>query len=394
MTDWRRRQLAAAVQIAARGAPPAPDLLGRFLGVIEAGRHRAGGDSPPLAVSWELIRACNLSCPHCFLDSGADPGRAPRLNSAGALALVEELAAMGVQHVTLTGGEPTLHPDLTVIVAALKAARIGLVLQTNGTRGDGEAWNRVAQWLDPRIDRVQVSLDGPDARSHDATRGPGSFAATLAGLGHMRAQGLAVVISTCPTIRNQDRLPELYSVARELGAVAFQATPLAPFTSEQDALTPNPALTFLAEAEIIQRASQPGAPAYLGGVSGELLHWVSLAEARPYAREPRSCPQTFSCGGLRDKLHITSDGSVYPCVFAVATPFCLGNVRERRLRDLWCERSGNPFARGRPSTASSCRGCDWGAFCQGGCPGLAMARAGRFDAADPRCGWARERAGQ
>lgn len=390
MSDWRRRPLAAAVDIVARAAPPVPDRLDRFLGVAAAGRRRAGGDSPPLAVSWEVTRVCTLSCPHCYLNSRADPGRGPELEPAAALDLAAALAASGVARVTLSGGEPTLRPDLADIVAALKAARIGLVLQTNGARAGTGLWRRVAARLDPRIDRVQVSLDGPDAATHDAARGEGAFVATLAGLRRMREQGMAVVISVCPTRRNQERLPELYALAAALGAVAFQATPLAPFTPEQDALTPDPATLFLAEAEIVARAARPGAPAYLGGVSGEVLHWVGVAEARARLPERRGCPELFRCGGLADKLHVASDGSVYPCVFAVAPAFLLGSVRDRPLGALWRERRGNPFARGRPSAASGCRDCGWGGICQGGCPGLAMARVGRFDAADPRCGRARE----
>lgn len=85
----------------------------------------------PLAVNFHLWPRCNLKCTFCFAGFPESRGRIP---TSEALALVEMLAAVGVQKLTLVGGEPTLHPDLDKIVR--HAADVGLVtcIVSNGAR--------------------------------------------------------------------------------------------------------------------------------------------------------------------------------------------------------------------------------------------------------------------
>jgi MoaA/NifB/PqqE/SkfB family radical SAM enzyme len=66
----------------------------------------AAHDLVPLGVHFELTRACNLACYHCYVVD--DDGRLP---TARWLELVDEVAEQGCLSVTLTGGEVMLHPD-------------------------------------------------------------------------------------------------------------------------------------------------------------------------------------------------------------------------------------------------------------------------------------------
>jgi MoaA/NifB/PqqE/SkfB family radical SAM enzyme len=68
----------------------------------------------PVAAHIIPIRRCNLSCAYCNeYDNHSDPVPAPDM-----VRRVDRLAALGTGIVTLSGGEPLLHPALDESSAA------------------------------------------------------------------------------------------------------------------------------------------------------------------------------------------------------------------------------------------------------------------------------------
>ena len=70
---------------------------------------------------------CNLKCPWCDTD-------VTRRFSASREEILKELKGFRAKSVILTGGEPTLQPDMPELVAALKRAGYWIAVETNGTR--------------------------------------------------------------------------------------------------------------------------------------------------------------------------------------------------------------------------------------------------------------------
>jgi len=64
---------------------------------------------------------------------------------------------------------------------------------------------------------LQVSLDGGRAEHHDAYRGVGSWAKTVAGIKNLQARGLRVLISSTETPANTAHIAELHTFRRSLG---------------------------------------------------------------------------------------------------------------------------------------------------------------------------------
>ncbi len=85
--------------------------------------------SAPVTVTWEITRACNLSCAHCLSDSGCGA----QTSLVDAKNTIDELASLGVFQVNFGGGEPLLHPDIFAILEHCVEQRLVTCLSTNGT---------------------------------------------------------------------------------------------------------------------------------------------------------------------------------------------------------------------------------------------------------------------
>ncbi|MBE0556323.1 MAG: radical SAM protein, partial [Proteobacteria bacterium] len=176
-------------------------------------------------IAWEITRSCNLACVHCRASAlcGPYPGE---LDTGKCLRLIDEIAQVGTPVIILTGGEPLLRPDIYEIAAYGDSKGLRMVLATNGTFvTDAVAQKLIASG----IQRVSVSIDGPDAASHDAFRCvPGAFDAALAGIEAMRRTGLEFQINTTITQKNLAQIREIHDLAHRLGAAAHHIFLLVP----------------------------------------------------------------------------------------------------------------------------------------------------------------------
>ncbi len=98
----------------------------------------------------------------------------------------------GVPYLSLTGGEPTLHPEFFQLLAYFRRRLPGvpITLLSNGRRfSDRKFAGRFARAARPPFS-VAVALHGPSAKVHDAVAGTrGAFAQTVAGLANLLAPG-------------------------------------------------------------------------------------------------------------------------------------------------------------------------------------------------------------
>jgi MoaA/NifB/PqqE/SkfB family radical SAM enzyme len=106
----------------------------------------------PVNVHLIPIRRCNLSCRYCNeYDDHSRP--VPTLEM---LRRIDRLAALGAGIITISGGEPLLHPDLDAIVGHIRRRGVIATLITNGyllTRDRIRRLNRAG------LDHLQISID-------------------------------------------------------------------------------------------------------------------------------------------------------------------------------------------------------------------------------------------
>ena len=133
--------------------------------------------------------ACNQHCTHCHLHTTQrDP------SDASILPQIRDLATAGVSHVVVTGGEPTLSPNLMPALADLQARGIGVTLETNGVvLASAKARQRLR---DLGVQRLTVHLPATEAARYAAqTRDPESFPSVVATVQTLLAEGWDVGVA-------------------------------------------------------------------------------------------------------------------------------------------------------------------------------------------------------
>ena len=180
-------------------------------------RHLLAGYSfAPRSISIMITDRCNLRCRMCHYANSESPEFG--LNRAGymPLSLFERIleTCPGKPVISLTGGEPLLHPQVSEFVHELKDRGFYSTLTTNGSLLQSKA----AQLCDSKLDLLVVSIDG-DQQTHDQIRSSGSFEKAVTGIQEIlkRPDRPLVGISTVITDVNNQELEKSFMLAESLG---------------------------------------------------------------------------------------------------------------------------------------------------------------------------------
>ncbi|MFW5739704.1 MAG: radical SAM protein [Myxococcota bacterium] len=298
----------------------------------------------PSLVQWMITGHCSGSCPHCM----TSPGRSARgLDRDSAMALLDDIARMGVDELLLTGGEPLERQDLPELIDAIRDRNIRWSLNT--ARFPTAASLRAMKRWPPCF--AAVSLDGP-AEIHDLIRGwRGAQRESLEAMrvfaeltnGHVAA-GTTVSQRTFPT------LAETFPIVLDSGASSWGLHLVVPEgRAARSAALSTHQLQSLVRFVADKRSYFP----------------VTLADELGYCGtwEPLVRDTPFFCGAGRTQCVVLPDGDVVPCTTFDRRERA-GNVCERPLSEIW----PRAFAHLRGGEMSgACRTCAHAQACGGGC---------------------------
>jgi sulfatase maturation enzyme AslB (radical SAM superfamily) len=120
----------------------------------------------------------------------------------------------GATHISITGGEPTIHEQIVDILSHAKAKELTVTLQTNGRRLSDRDFARGFQGL---VDQYVIALHGSQPSVHDViTRREGSFLQTVAGVKNVSQTGASVVAKVVLSAFNVNDLVKLAELILEL----------------------------------------------------------------------------------------------------------------------------------------------------------------------------------
>jgi MoaA/NifB/PqqE/SkfB family radical SAM enzyme len=332
-------------------------------------------DRNPLVVAWEVTRACGYRCRHCRAD--ASPRAAPgQLGHDASLALIDDLARVEGTILVLTGGDPMLRPDLETLVARATGRGLRVALTPSATTRVTP--DRLHALRAAGVEQVAVSLDGPDAASHDAIRGiRGSFERTLRILGHARAAGFPLQVNTTVTHGGAGWLDAMAARVAASGAAMWSVFLLVPTgrAARADVLRPH------AQERTLRRLVRMRSrlPMRLKVTAAPAVRRVEAQMAAEGLVPPPPRPLPVNDG--HGFMFVSHDGKVAPSGFL---PLPAGDVRT--VSPVDCYRRSPLFRalRDPERLGGRCGRCEWRDVC-GGSRARAFALTGDPFAEEPTC---------
>ncbi len=144
---------------------------------------------------------CNIACANCYIESSPENDALAYITADEVSDYLEQLAgrAWGVREIAFTGGEPFMNPQMIEMTRRALAGGYEVLILTNAMRPMMRP--RVKAGLEALLARypgrltLRISLDHWSAAVHDAERGPGSYALTLAGMDWLASIGAPLAVA-------------------------------------------------------------------------------------------------------------------------------------------------------------------------------------------------------
>jgi radical SAM protein with 4Fe4S-binding SPASM domain len=344
----------------------------------------------PLFVVWNITRACNLDCQHCYQKATHKPQR-DELSWDERIGVVDELARVGVPFLAIAGGEPLVCRDFWPVVAHANKRGLHLTVATNGTLITPEV---AARLMEAGVKYVEVSIDSTRRDEHDAFRGrPGSWAKSIDGIRNLVEAGMRTGFAMCFTRKTFLRVDEAIQFATDLGCATFSHFNFIPTGRgtgiRGDDLTPEQREWLIrrlvghlqqGKINVISTAPQFGRACMAYG-SPEGLFAVGHVGRGPGKQTQVLARYVGGCGAGRCYCALQPNGDLTPCVYIPS--LVVGNLRTERLDKIW-ECDLFTLLSDRTDRGGHCRNCTFRACC-GGCRARALAYTGNIKAGDPGC---------
>ena len=346
---------------------------------------------PPERATLVITGRCNLSCGYCYYAD--EMQQRNDLPTDAWKQFMVELADLGVMHVTLTGGEVFLHPDLFDIIDSVIKNRMRYGLITNATLITPEKLQNFKDGKrQQRLDFIQVSIDGDIAEIHNLSR-PNSFDRAVRGLRWIKDAGLPVTARLTLNTKNVDRLEQ--TVTFLLDDVGLDDISTGEVLAVGSACRPGVTMALTAAdkkmAAGIFAALAEKYPGRIRAAAGpQVAHTMydQMEQARSGGALARDWKMgcLSACGCVFSQMDVLHDGSIIPCTM-MSGPV-LGKINQDSLRLIWERHPVLQQMRSRDqvrmAAIAECRGCEWNAYCNGGCPGGVYQHQQNFLLPDPQ----------
>lgn len=332
------------------------------------------------SVHWEMTYRCNERCVHCLNPvsrrGGSGTKGAAELDTAEAMALIDDVYDIGAFKLILSGGECSVRRDFLDLLAYARGKGLSVAILTNAQTWNEAFIDRVAE-LWPNS--IGISIYSANPELHDGITGvKGSFERSITALRELTRRGLNVSINSVQTKRTIQGYQLVKELAATLGVEASVDLLMQPRTDGN--LAPLD-LQVDDEGELVALAATPGSPIFVGGIDRNdkaMIERLSNADG-------------VICNAGQFTVTVNPWGRVSPCL---SLPLDVGSTRGEGLRDIW----RNHQTGGAPSSAGVGVFQDWlhrkvGDLTECGqhdhcflcalCPGRSMLEVGDLFAASP-----------
>ncbi|HEX8947374.1 MAG TPA: radical SAM protein [Dissulfurispiraceae bacterium] len=342
----------------------------------------------PKWIAWEITRRCNLRCVHCRSSSELVVKEHPDFPTGEAFRVLDDISGYAKPVIVLSGGEPLLRQDVFEIAKYGTEKGLRMCLATNGMLVTGEICGKIKA---SGIRIVSLSLDGSTEEVHDNFRNvQGAFKGILNAAKLFKEHGIEFIINSSFTGRNQEEIPKVYKLAKELGATAWYMFMIVPTGRGEEIM--NELISKEDYEEILDwhyDMEKDEHDMLVRPTCAPHYYRVVLQRSREDKKKFQRRTLKFSTGGSKGCIAgqliclIDVDGNVLPCSYF---PKSAGNVREQSFKDIWEHSELFEDLRDFKKYKGKCGSCEFINVC-GGCRARAYSVNGDYLAEEPFCSY-------
>jgi len=327
----------------------------------------------PQSVVWEITFACNMRCIHCGTSAGRR--RPDELSTEEAISLIDELANLGCQTLTLSGGEPLLRDDWPILARRSKFNGVQTYLITNGFAVKERDVDEMAA---VGLDHVGLSFDGTRATHNYIRQRNDSYDRVLLAMDMLRSRRVPFCAVSQISNINLEELGDMHRTLVDHGCKTWRIQ-MTTSTGRMKHLS-NLVLSLDNYPRLIHKILELKRSRDINIDVGENIGYYGCKGSELRDGEPY-----YGCYAGTRVAGIASNGAVKGCL-SLPEEFVEGNIRDSSFTEIW-NRSG-AFAYNRRFTrdtaSGACYDCKYLVLCRGGCTTTSYSQTGRR-ADNPYC---------
>lgn len=330
---------------------------------------------------WEVTMGCNMRCKHC--GSSCENPAKDELTTEEALNLCDDLGRLGLEFVTLSGGEPTTRKDWPLIAKGLRKNNIIPTMITNGWLLNEEIIDKA---IDSRVNTIAISIDGI-RDTHDFMRREGSFDRDIKALELMKRKGMRSSVITTINKKNLDELEDLKKLFMEKGVSSWQLQ----FGLPMGNLHNNSELVINPDDinRIIDFAYENKDNGIMRIDLADCMGYYNLKEIEVRKTAHGAASLWNGCNAGKYTMGILCNGDILGCTSIRNREFIEGNIRKRSIIDIWNDPNNFKWSRDmkKVKLKGTCSKCRYGNVCLGGCANTRLCMNGDVYSENKYCSY-------
>lgn len=306
----------------------------------------------PRIISWNITLRCPLKCIHCYVAAGGDE-TAGVLTTDEALAVIDQIRAVGRPVVVLSGGEPLMRDDLCEIARYGTEQGLRMVMGTSGYLLDRPM---AARLREAGIRAAAISIDSVDPSVHNSFRGVrGAWEKAVSAIRNCRDEEISVQINMTMMRPSAEDVESVVEFGKDLGVKDYQI-----FFSVQTGRAKNAGpLDPRQHEDVIRQVLLRYRD------TGVNIRPTCAPQFRRIAQEAGIENPSWGRGCIAGTHYcrIYANGDVTPCPYL---PVSAGNVRATPFQDIWHHSPVFAALRDPALLTGKCGRCEYRILC-GGC---------------------------
>lgn len=308
----------------------------------------------PMDVELLLTHNCNLKCKHCFQSSESHSDRRNHLSVSEWKRIFRQLESVNVYNVIISGGEPMIYPHFEELLRIATDLRMSFSILTNGMLISDSNLDIFKK----KNVSVTISLDGATAELHEYLRGRNTYKRLMRNIELLVENDVKLNIAHVVNTHNKKHLEELVCFLIDKGVKNLSINLVEP---EGRASSNSYLILNSKEEQQMREKINCLQSRYADRIKINFPNLSYRKNIDGFSKEEK-----VYCAAGTKRVAISSDGCVYPCVYAFNLPFLkMGDLKRESLQNIWKKETEWRLMRGGITTSQiyTCNSCKLQRWC-------------------------------